>query len=402
MVEEKRCDDDGDGGVMAGVVIELPDEHEMALRRQRRTKRPMLCDPRLLVHIPPRPELPPPLGVSARQGRTKRRRGDECKHLHFDLLADGSTENVPGCVAVSGDGVPISVPVESAQGSERRMEAQRGRRRARVRARARGVGRTWRPTRIRRSPVRFSNAPLYPVAPPLASRAPDPALSPIARHIDSPSPPPSLCAPPSPPVSTTKTVAAARRKTRKQRADSTDAPAAKRLATATTAATVSPEAMRGTHAEAQKHAAAAKGPNWTADAPSGTSDTPTQPQLLPQDARSTGSGRGAQAGCRTRVPPRMGDRVDIWWEDRQTAFAGKLSKGSAVARWAYDVMYDDGDYLVENLDDLYWRYDHPLAGGDSWFEPGDISRTVAERDDPTFVASRSRTPRRNKSRDKLI
>lgn len=94
-----------------------------------------------------------------------------------------------------------------------------------------------------------------------------------------------------------------------------------------------------------------------------------------------------------RMLPRVGSVVDIWWDDRDTAFRGKLMRRVGTRKWAFDVAYDDGDRHVHDLNDRTWRF---ATDGACWHEPGDIVELVRECRDSSFFgdtpSKRQRVP----------
>lgn len=100
--------------------------------------------------------------------------------------------------------------------------------------------------------------------------------------------------------------------------------------------------------------------------------------------RASLSGRTVLAesiGIREVRRPRKGDRVEILWEDRNQTYQGLLRKRSSRRGWIFEVKYDDGDELIEDLDDVHWR----LLPGGAWVEPGDLAEGAREAGDRTFA-----------------
>lgn len=81
--------------------------------------------------------------------------------------------------------------------------------------------------------------------------------------------------------------------------------------------------------------------------------------------------------------PQCGDRVEILWEDREISFPATLHTRHGHRAWIFDVNYDDGDQLVEDMDNVLWRY---LPDG-IWHEPGEIAQLEREDGDCAFSAA---------------
>lgn len=100
--------------------------------------------------------------------------------------------------------------------------------------------------------------------------------------------------------------------------------------------------------------------------------------------RASLSGRSALAetiGVREIRRPRKGDRVEILWEDRNQTFEGFLRKRASKRGWIFEVKYDDGDELIEDLDDVHWR----LLPDGAWVEPGDLGEGARDAEDRSFA-----------------
>lgn len=100
--------------------------------------------------------------------------------------------------------------------------------------------------------------------------------------------------------------------------------------------------------------------------------------------RASLSGRTALAetiGVREIRRPRKGDRVEILWEDRNQTFEGFLRKRASKRGWIFEVKYDDGDELIEDLDDVHWR----LLPSGTWVEPGDLGEGARDAEDRSFA-----------------
>lgn len=102
--------------------------------------------------------------------------------------------------------------------------------------------------------------------------------------------------------------------------------------------------------------------------------------------------------------PRVGSKVDIWWEDRDTAFRGVLHARVSTRKLIFQVHYADGDKLTTDMDDVFWRFvedgrgtrqQHQLQqqgrgrsrgnrGESGWYEPGDVSLMLDESRDRNF------------------
>lgn len=71
------------------------------------------------------------------------------------------------------------------------------------------------------------------------------------------------------------------------------------------------------------------------------------------------------------VPPSTGDRITVWWDDRQIVFTGKVLRQADQRTWLFEIAYDDGDCLQQDLDTMPWRL---LAkDNSSWVTPGTLS-----------------------------
>ena len=87
----------------------------------------------------------------------------------------------------------------------------------------------------------------------------------------------------------------------------------------------------------------------------------------------TGRKKKTQAGrIMSRRKPRKGDRVMILWEDRALAYSGTLGAMIVGAKWMFEMIYDDGYEVRENLDDVHWRFEKCSCKA-PWYEPGDMS-----------------------------
>lgn len=94
--------------------------------------------------------------------------------------------------------------------------------------------------------------------------------------------------------------------------------------------------------------------------------------------------------------PRAGDAVEIAWEDRSEIFRGVLFSAPPIAtvkrKWDFTVAYDDGDWILENLDDCTWRFVH---GPDiQWRHAGDLKLVQTEDNDEPFRPIKSARGRR--------
>lgn len=132
-------------------------------------------------------------------------------------------------------------------------------------------------------------------------------------------------------------------------------------------------------------------------------------------ARRTHTSSASQS--RPRLPS-IGDAVDIWWEDRDTAFRGTLASRVGKRRHSFLVSYDDGDKIVTDLNEMFWRFARSghtfnaqttsmetskvIDDTSMWFEPGDVNSLILEEDDASFSAHtgcvRGKVGRRSKRR----
>lgn len=89
------------------------------------------------------------------------------------------------------------------------------------------------------------------------------------------------------------------------------------------------------------------------------------------------------------------------WEDRDTKFSGVLCEPDpgSICRWDFSVAYEDGDWILENLDECTWRFaDHkgdrdPEEG---WQHPGDLRLAETEENDAEFTPNRSSKSKKKK------
>lgn len=81
--------------------------------------------------------------------------------------------------------------------------------------------------------------------------------------------------------------------------------------------------------------------------------------------------------------PQLHDVVDVWWDDRDLIFRGKLggSVGSASSKssrkprrqFRFTIYYDDGDVFVHDLNRMTWRYvDIVRKECGKWIQPGEL------------------------------
>lgn len=62
--------------------------------------------------------------------------------------------------------------------------------------------------------------------------------------------------------------------------------------------------------------------------------------------------------------PRVGDIIDVYWDDRNVYYRGKLVKRWPKASFGFYIRYDDGDYISTNLDHYSWHFALPAV--DMW------------------------------------
>lgn len=94
--------------------------------------------------------------------------------------------------------------------------------------------------------------------------------------------------------------------------------------------------------------------------------------------------------------PQLHDVVDVWWDDRDLIFRGKLgaSVGSTSPKssrkprrqFRFTIYYDDGDVFVHDLNRMTWRYvDVVRKECGKWIQPGELEH----RSIRAFKASQS-------------
>lgn len=105
-----------------------------------------------------------------------------------------------------------------------------------------------------------------------------------------------------------------------------------------------------------------------------------------------------EEGRTARKQPTRGMRVEILWEDRSQVFAGVLGRPIGGSHWTFEVHYDDGHIIQENLDDTHWRFEPEVVQGSGhkqdmspnrlkqsgWHEPGDLSLVESEERDRSY------------------
>lgn len=57
-----------------------------------------------------------------------------------------------------------------------------------------------------------------------------------------------------------------------------------------------------------------------------------------------------------RRRPRVGDIVDVFWDDRQVYYRGRLVKRYYPHTFGFYIRYDDGDYISTDLNCFMWHY----------------------------------------------
>lgn len=62
--------------------------------------------------------------------------------------------------------------------------------------------------------------------------------------------------------------------------------------------------------------------------------------------------------------PKVGDFVDVYWDDRNVYYRGKLVKRWPTVPFGFYIRYEDGDYISTNLDHFSWHF--ALPGADMW------------------------------------
>lgn len=120
--------------------------------------------------------------------------------------------------------------------------------------------------------------------------------------------------------------------------------------------------------------------------------------------------------------PLIGDRVDVYWEDRGCSFRGTIREATKDSGTRFLIHYDDGDILKQDLDLLRWRYvssqndlsSAPVSNSDAcveeisnigrkkiadsviyedpsyfqdWSDVGDLGELLRDHQDSTFNAS---------------
>lgn len=81
--------------------------------------------------------------------------------------------------------------------------------------------------------------------------------------------------------------------------------------------------------------------------------------------------------------PRRGDRVTVLWEDRHRSFSGTLGAMIVGATWQFELKYDDGYDILEDLDNVHWRFESCSCAG-PWYEPGDLADEEEEHKDRSY------------------
>lgn len=109
--------------------------------------------------------------------------------------------------------------------------------------------------------------------------------------------------------------------------------------------------------------------------------------------------------------PRVNDRIDVYWEDRECAFRGTIMKAAGDSGTRFSVYYDDGDRLKHDLDLVRWRFVPPhddsandankcldsepaqmadasamqiTSDSQGWFDIGDLGELLRDHQDSTF------------------
>lgn len=81
--------------------------------------------------------------------------------------------------------------------------------------------------------------------------------------------------------------------------------------------------------------------------------------------------------------PQLNDVVDVWWDDRDLTFRGKLGVAAGCAsprsprkprrQFRFTVYYDDGDVFVHDLNRMTWRFvDVSRKASGKWIQPGEL------------------------------
>eukprot|EP00177_Eucheuma_denticulatum_P003566 GFKZ01006455.1.p1 GENE.GFKZ01006455.1~~GFKZ01006455.1.p1 ORF type:complete len:371 (+),score=63.15 GFKZ01006455.1:305-1417(+) len=112
-----------------------------------------------------------------------------------------------------------------------------------------------------------------------------------------------------------------------------------------------------------------------------------------------------------RRRPRVGDVVDVFWDDRQVYYRGRLVKRYYPHPFGFYIRYDDGDYISTDLNCFMWHYaadpnalmpsccDHPddFQEGqleELWGKGGEVSDRRAREADGIHSETTATQPRR--------
>lgn len=88
--------------------------------------------------------------------------------------------------------------------------------------------------------------------------------------------------------------------------------------------------------------------------------------------------------------PTPGDDVQVWWEDRDETFEGRLASRQGRPRsFRFMIHYNDGDKLMTNLNDCFWRYcsSDGTYARDLWYGPGEVDELWRDISEKTFEAN---------------
>lgn len=102
-----------------------------------------------------------------------------------------------------------------------------------------------------------------------------------------------------------------------------------------------------------------------------------------KNADKKGHARHGSAGFdNKRRIPQHGDAIDVWWDDRDLIFRGKLGPATSSSprsprkpqrQFRYTIYYDDGDVFVHDLNRMTWRFVEPTTSElGKWIEPGEL------------------------------
>lgn len=103
-----------------------------------------------------------------------------------------------------------------------------------------------------------------------------------------------------------------------------------------------------------------------------------RPSHLRAVAAQAGSDAETESTCEMKRA-RVGETIDLWWEDRDQVFRGRIA--SAVGKASeqrFHISYDDGDEVVHTLDAMVWRR-VGSSGPGGWIRPRDTSERLPVR-----------------------